>query len=124
MKELYRSYSNIQLLEAIYDAEVLNTLRAHCQVYIHGHSAGGTNPSLVEAMHLRLPIAAFDVVYNRATTEGHAKFFKDATALARLLLETPMAEWEAQRKDMKEIADRRYRWATIADRYAESIAAG
>jgi len=122
IKRRYGSHPNIQLLEAIYDVEMLNVLRGHCELYIHGHSAGGTNPSLVEAMHLRLPIVAFDVVYNRATTEGHAKFFKNATELAKLLRETAKAEWEAQRRIMKEIADRRYRWATITDKYAQFIA--
>ena len=121
IKKRYHSYPNIQLLEAIYDIEVLNALRGHCELYLHGHSAGGTNPSLVEAMHLGLPIAAFDVVYNRATTEGHAKFFKDATELAKLLRGTAKAEWEAQRRLMKEIASRRYCWTTITDKYAQFI---
>jgi putative lipase involved disintegration of autophagic bodies len=45
---------------------------------VHGHSAGGTNPSLVEAMNFGLPILAFDCVYNRATTEDKCKYWKTA----------------------------------------------
>ena len=44
-------------------------------VYVHGHSAGGTNPSLVEMMHFEKPIIAFDCVYNRATMEDKGQYF-------------------------------------------------
>jgi hypothetical protein len=52
LKARFELYPNLHLLEAIYDQEELNCLRGHCSVYVHGHSAGGTNPALVEAMHL------------------------------------------------------------------------
>ena len=58
------------MLDPVYDLHRVNWLRSHAAVYIHGHSAGGTNPSLVEAMCLGLPVFAFDCVYNRATTEN------------------------------------------------------
>jgi glycosyltransferase involved in cell wall biosynthesis len=118
LKARYRDYPSLHLLEAIYDPDELNTLRGHCSVYIHGHSAGGTNPSLVEAMHLSLPIAAFDVIYNRATTEEAARYFKTADALTDLLNRVSQAEWEMQRAVLKEIAVRRYRWSLIAAKYA------
>lgn len=118
LKARYIHYPNMNLLEAIYEPDELNTLRGHCAVYIHGHSAGGTNPSLVEAMHLSLPIAAFDVVYNRATTENSARYFSSAAELADLLDHVSPAEWEAQRATLKAIAVRRYQWSTIAEKYA------
>jgi glycosyltransferase involved in cell wall biosynthesis len=121
LKAHYANHANLHLLDAIYDPEELNTLRGHCSLYIHGHSAGGTNPSLVEAMHLSLPIAAFDVIYNRATTEDAARYFKTAAELTKLLNCISPAEWERQRATMKEIAVRRYRWSIIADRYAEIL---
>ena len=49
MKEKFEG-TNIRFLGAIYDKEVLNTLRIHSYLYFHGHSVGGTNPSLLEAM--------------------------------------------------------------------------
>ncbi len=68
MKEKYGSCRNIDIVDAIYDLDVLYTLRVNAGMYIHGHSAGGTNPSSVEAMHFGMPILACDVVYNRETT--------------------------------------------------------
>jgi len=112
---------NLHLLDAIYDPEELNVLRGHCSLYVHGHSAGGTNPSLVEAMHLSLPIAAFDVVYNRATTEGAAKYFRSSAELSELLDRNSRGGWGNQRHVMKEIADRRYRWSVIAEKYAQVL---
>lgn len=44
------------MLSPIYDISILNILRSNCSFYIHGHSAGGTNPSLVEAMFLENPL--------------------------------------------------------------------
>ena len=68
LKNEYSSYKNIRLLNPIYDGHELNLLRSNCKLYIHGHSVGGTNPSLVEAMNLHLPIIAYDVLYNKETT--------------------------------------------------------
>ena len=78
LKLQFESFENIYLLEPIYDQNILNQLRSNCYLYIHGHSAGGTNPSLVEAMYLELPIIAYDINYNRETTSNKALYFKDS----------------------------------------------
>ncbi len=119
LKIQYQNFQHLHLLEAIYDAKELNMLRCHAALYIHGHSAGGTNPSLVEAMHLSLPIAAFNVIYNRATTENIACYFSNATELVKLLNEVRQEEWDKQRTLLKTIAIRRYRWERIAQEYAK-----
>ena len=118
IKRKYSGLPHIHLLEAIYDPEILNSFRGYCSVYVHGHSAGGTNPSLVEAMHLGLPVAAFDVVYNRATTEEKALYFKNAEGLASLIQGTPLETWGEQRAAMAEIAERRYKWSVIVGKYS------
>ena len=119
VKEKFGHVPNLHLLEAIYDSEILNQFRAYCAIYIHGHSAGGTNPSLVEAMHLGLPIASFDVTYNRATTENKCLYFSTADELSNLLRLTPVQIWENQRFVMHEIAQRRYCWDLIAEKYSQ-----
>jgi glycosyltransferase involved in cell wall biosynthesis len=123
LKARFEPYPNLHLLEAIYDQEELNCLRGHCSVYVHGHSAGGTNPALVEAMHLSLPIAAFDVIYNRTTTENKAQYFRTAEELKDLLWRVTIEDWQAQRAVMKAIAERRYRWKLIAEKYADTLCA-
>ncbi len=120
-KNLLKQYAgcpNIKMLSPIYEPKDINLLRSNCKLYIHPHSVGGTNPSLVEAMCLGLPIVAFDVVYNRATTEGRAFYFKDATDL-RAVVENKEKEYEGVAAQMKEIADRRYRWEIISKKYSD-----
>lgn len=118
LREKHRNAPSVHLLDPIYDTEKLNAIRSRCSLYLHGHSCGGTNPSLVEAMFLGLPIAAFDVNFNRATTEGKAFYFNSSEQL-RALCETLSDEDVAKNAAaMKEIALRRYTWARISDLYA------
>jgi glycosyltransferase involved in cell wall biosynthesis len=116
--EKYKGFDNIKMMNPIYEPKEINLLRSNCMLYIHPHSVGGTNPSLVEAMYLGLPIVAFDVVYNRATTEEKAFYFKDAYDLQNVV-NTKEIEFTAIAKEMKEIADRRYRWEIISNKYCE-----
>lgn len=116
LKEKYKSYSNIKLLSAIYDLEVLNVLRQNAYIYLHGHSAGGTNPSLVEAMFFEIPILAFDCVYNRESTENKAFYFNSSRDLVNLLNDNKL-DFSENAKSMKEIANRRYKWETIVNQY-------
>lgn len=112
----YQDVSNIILLSPIYDLKVLFVLRSSCKFYIHGHSAGGTNPSLVEAMFLKCSILAFDVVYNRATTGNKAFYYKDVVSLNSLLTIVPSMQLQCS-KDMKDIAYRLYCWHIITGQY-------
>ncbi len=112
---------NLILLDAIYDREELDILRSNCRVYIHGHSAGGTNPSLVEAMFLELPVFAYASGYNEYTTENKALYFKDRDELTALLNEYKYQDLETIANNLKLIADKAYRWRIIADQYKELI---
>lgn len=121
-KELAERYSgseNIRIQPAVYDLKDLYALRKRCRGYIHGHSAGGTNPSLVEAMFFGVPVFAFDVVYNRETTENCARYFSTPESLFVLVEE--LAEEEALRNGaaMAEISRRRYTWKRIAEQYVK-----
>lgn len=118
LKQKYNKFSNILLLDAIYDQEVLFTLRKNCKLYIHGHSAGGTNPSLVEAMSIGVPIAAYDVIYNKETTKNKAIYFSDAVEL-RNIINNKEIDLSSNARNMKEIADEEYTWKIIAKEYEE-----
>ncbi|KAB7727666.1 DUF1972 domain-containing protein [Rudanella paleaurantiibacter] len=118
LRTRYEKHANLLLLDPIYNQRELDLLRSNCLVYIHGHSAGGTNPSLVEAMYLGLPVIAYDVNYNRTTTENQALFFRSARELVEHIQQTSVAELLRQAESMKTIAYRRYTWAVIAQKYA------
>ncbi len=119
LKAKYQNTKNFVLLDAIYNRLELDVLRSNCTLYIHGHSAGGTNPSLVEAMYLGLPIFAFASGYNEYTTENKAIYFKDAYQLAALIKDYHLLNLQALGKEMKQIAEISYRWNNIANKYKE-----
>ena len=121
LRSQYEGRENIYLLDPIYDQQALSRLRDGCFLYLHGHSAGGTNPSLVEAMYSGLPIYAFDVDYNRETTEQGARYFSSAAELAGMLDHLDEASLESIGERMAEIAQRRYRWELVANQYAELL---
>jgi len=118
LKSEYMDARHIHLLDPIYDQHLLNQLRSNCSFYLHGHSAGGTNPSLVEAMSLGLPIFAFDVGYNRASTLNEALYFKDSNDLAEQLKDFDDNVLISIGSKMKEIAEKRYTWDSICNQYA------
>jgi glycosyltransferase involved in cell wall biosynthesis len=119
--EKYSKFENISLLDAIYEQSELDLIRGNCSVYIHGHSAGGTNPSLVEAMNLELPVFAFDCSFNRATTDDKAHYFKSAEQLVELLKVIDRNMLLANAKAMSFLAAKMYTWKGIAKKYANII---
>jgi len=119
LKAKYSSYKNLFLLDPIYQQDKLDMIRSNADLYVHGHSAGGTNPSLVEAMALGLPIASFDVSYNRETTSNSCVYFKDAKGLLTIVNTITKLEKAHIAKAMQMIADQRYSWKRITNCYAE-----
>lgn len=119
IKEQFGGQDNLILLDAIYDRKELDLLRSNCTIYIHGHSAGGTNPSLVEAMYLGLPVFAFKSVYNQFTTEEKALYFSDSKTLSKLVNEYSVAGLFLIAKDLQNIAAEKYTWKLITEQYKE-----
>lgn len=119
LRERYQDFANLQLLDPVYEPHALNCLRGGAFLYIHGHGAGGTNPSLVEAMHLGLPVIAFGCSFNRETTEGSACYFNNADELVETLRQLRHEGRDALGQAMKSIADRRYTWRRISAEYAK-----
>ena len=114
LKENYSKCPNLIIHDPEYNLDTLYALRKNARMYIHGHSAGGTNPSLVEAMFFSKPILAFDCVYNRATTNNKAYYFNDCESLRRLLEQSCL-----DGAIMKKIAHEQYTWKRIASQYED-----
>lgn len=107
---------NIEIIDPVYDIETLFELRSQCKGYVHGHSAGGTNPSLVEAMQFGMPIYAFDCTFNRYTTDNIAHYF-DSEAALRQLIDKNDEDVVNSGLKMKEIAVNKYQWCGVVDKY-------
>ncbi len=122
LRTKYQDHDSITMLDSTYDPGELTRLRSACSLYIHGHSAGGTNPSLVEAMHAAKPILCFDCDYNRETTEGEAIYFQDQAQLTQLIVKN-WSQFHPHGTVMHEIAIRRYSWPSIVDQYEQLFGA-
>ena len=115
IKDKYSKFENIHLLEPIYEPHEINWIRSNAALYVHGHSAGGTNPSIVEAMNFGLPILAFDCVYNRATTEDKCLYWKTEEEIRDIIQKT--TDFSSIAINMKEAGVRLYTWEYIAKQY-------
>lgn len=85
LRNKYKSCDRLNLVDPVYDPVALAGYRSRCQYYLHGHSVGGTNPSLVEMMFYDCEILCFDVDYNRETAGDGAGYFSGSAGLSELL---------------------------------------
>jgi glycosyltransferase involved in cell wall biosynthesis len=124
LKLRFSEVPHLQLLDAEHDQGRLRTLREEAEVYIHGHSAGGTNPSLVEAMHFGRPVIACDCAFNRHTTLDEALYFTDADSLGEVLDDLGAETATRVGAAMRRIARERYLWPPIAAHYFKLLTKG
>ncbi|UOE80902.1 DUF1972 domain-containing protein [Vibrio splendidus] len=116
LKKKYSTYDHIEIVDPIYDLDKLYSLRKNSSVYVHGHSAGGTNPSLVEMMHFSVPIIAFDCDFNRYSTREHAMFFSSSDELQKHLVSHDDA-WAQSGRKLSSVAKEHYTWRRINEQY-------
>lgn len=117
LKRRYAAFAHLHLLDPIYDIGVLRTLRGNAAVYVHGHSAGGTNPSLVEMMHFGVPILAYDCVFNRCTTDGKARFFRNAADLRGAVGTLDQPQAAQMGAALRDLARTHYTWDAVGRAY-------
>lgn len=85
LQKKYKNFTNIRFIGGVYDKQELNSLRHYSNLYFHGHSVGGTNPSLLEAMACECKIIAHDNIFNKSVLNEDALYFRDALGLNEIL---------------------------------------
>lgn len=85
LKEKYADNRMLQLLDPIYDIDKLVDYREACAYYLHGHSVGGSNPSLIEMLPYSCHILCYDCGFNRETAGSDAQYFASPNGLATLI---------------------------------------
>ena len=121
----YQKDRRIKFVGTVYDAELLAKIREKAYGYIHGHSVGGTNPSLLEALGATNLNLLYDVDFNREVAGDAALYWsKEDENLARLIDKADLMsarkidEFGLKAKQRIKVA---YSWNYIADRYAEEF---
>jgi glycosyltransferase involved in cell wall biosynthesis len=85
LKNKFKFFPNIRFSGAIYNLEHLDNLRYYSNLYFHGHSVGGTNPSLLEAMASKALVIAHDNDFNKGILKENAYYFSNAQAVKKIL---------------------------------------
>jgi glycosyltransferase involved in cell wall biosynthesis len=126
-KYLVKTYRHekIRFIGAIYDQQTVNALRHYSALYFHGHSVGGTNPSLLEAMACECAIAAHDNVFNRAILAGESWYFSSADEVRNIIdgERDPGIIYQRRKKNTEKIREQ-YNWQRIVDDYEKVILNG
>lgn len=108
---------------AIYDKTIVEALRFHSRLYIHGHRVGGTNPSLVEALGAGSAVLAHDNRFNRWVAGKGAHYFQSEDACAGLLERLLVDDAEIER--MRQASRTRFReaftWDQVLSQYEELL---
>lgn len=112
--------SRVRFLGSVWDQELLDQLYAGALVYHHGHSVGGTNPSLLRAIGAGAPVDAFDVSFNREVLAGAGRYWRTAQDVAALVTSAeadPGARAERAAASRERAAG--YDWDEVASRYED-----
>jgi hypothetical protein len=119
LKSKYAQNKNILFLNGIYDINVLNNLRYFSNLYFHGHTVGGTNPSLLEAMASSALICAHDNIHNASVLGDNAFYFKNSDQVKQLLETVDVHDHSNADKILRNIKkiESFYRWEVIIDQY-------
>jgi rhamnosyltransferase len=119
----FQKDKRIKFVGTIYDQPLLKKIRENAFGYIHGHSVGGTNPSLLEALGLTKLNLLFDVVFNREVAEDGAKYWNaESGKLSALIAQFDAMEEEeilAMQHKAKDRIEKYYSWEHITNKYEQ-----
>ncbi|MCZ2836430.1 DUF1972 domain-containing protein [Modestobacter sp. VKM Ac-2985] len=108
----------VRFLGGVWDQELLDQLYAHCATYLHGHSVGGTNPSLLRAIGAGAATLAFDVSFNREVLQSSGRYFRTAADVSAAV-NAAEADPAGVRRDgnRARVMAARYDWDDVASGY-------
>jgi len=123
IQKLADAHPQVRLLGSLWDQQQLDELYANSVTYLHGHSVGGTNPSLLRAMGAGAAVLAKDVVFNREVLGDDGEFFSTTDDVAALLrrAEADPAGLARKGRALRERARTYYQWDDVAVGYEKLL---
>ena len=116
----YGHIDSVRFLGGIYNFKVLDDLRHFSSAYFHGHSVGGTNPSLLEAMAAGCFILANDNIFNRSVLKDNAIYYNSPDEVTRILNdEKCFSDKEALIANNIQRISTHYSWERLVDQHEE-----
>jgi glycosyltransferase involved in cell wall biosynthesis len=123
---LTKKNNKVIFLNGIYDGDVLISLRGYCYAYCHGHSVGGTNPSLLEALGCGNIVLAHDNIFNREVTNNKMYYFSTEDEFAEQIniIDALCDEIIVSKKDFAiQHVEKYYNWERIVKEYIKMFTA-
>ena len=111
------SDKRIHFIDGVYDEIKLSVIRKNAYAYIHGHSVGGTNPSLLEALSLTDLNILYDVEFNKDVGHDACLYFKDENDLVKIFNNLETFDKETMGTSCKEIIKNNFTWNIIVKKY-------
>lgn len=124
----FRKDKRIKFVGTVYDQELLKKIRENAYAYFHGHTVGGTNPSLIEALGSTDLNLLVNVGFNQEVAGNCALYWSKVEGnLSRLIDKVDVMDAEEIKELGKRAKDRvaeRYTWEKICNEYAEVFTRG
>lgn len=117
----YKNINNIIFLGGIYNQNHLNNLRYFSNLYFHGHSVGGTNPSLIEAMSSKALIIAHDNMFNKDILKKSGYYFTSSKDVKQILENKNKKNESTKINNNLEIINKSFRFDIINQKYLTLI---
>jgi glycosyltransferase involved in cell wall biosynthesis len=119
LEHAFASHKVVRFLGPVYNSLHINNLRYFSRYYLHGHSVGGTNPSLLEAMACSCNIVAHNNPFNGAVLNREALYFSNEDELSGIFSEHPAPEFVIWKEENKFKIRNKYNWDLITDAYEQ-----
>lgn len=117
LKEKFSKHKNIRFIGGVYNLKHLNNLRYYSKLYFHGHSVGGTNPSLLEAMSSGALIIANDNSFNKSILKKNAFYFSSSKDVTEHLEKINKDEHQDKVNACFNEIDEKFNWDLINEKY-------
>ena len=121
LKNKFKNNKNIRFIGGIYNIEHLNNLRYYSKLYFHGHSVGGTNPSLLEAMASKALMIAHDNEFTRSILEDDAFYFSSKEHVKTLIDKVRKEDHKDKIEINYKKIEKHFKWSLINKKYLDFL---
>ena len=119
LKNKFKNHDNIRFIGALYNLHHLNNLRYFSNLYFHGHSVGGTNPSLLEAMASQALVIAHNNEFNKGILKGNSYYFSNPAEVKNILKTIKKNDNLQLVQNNFEAIEKKFNWNKINGQYLQ-----
>ncbi|NHN25616.1 glycosyltransferase family 1 protein [Flavobacterium jejuense] len=119
LKQKFSIYQHIRFIGAVYDLEHLDNLRYYSNLYFHGHTVGGTNPSLLEAMASQALVVAHNNDFNKGVLKENAYYFSSNEEVKKIVNSIKKSDNLQFVQNNYDAIEKSFNWEKINEQYLQ-----